>query len=134
MADIFFSYKREDRVSVERLVRLLEDNGFTVWWDPAIVPGERFATVIRQELDRASCVVVAWSHNSINSHWVLDEATIGRDRGVLVPASFDGVEPPLGFRQLQTENLTNWKGEPHDLRIQNILAGIRRICNGATKE
>ena len=102
MVDVFFSYKREDRAAVERLVRLLEAERFAVWWDPAIVPGERYAAVIRRALNEAACVVVAWSHRSIESIWVQDEAGIARDRGVLVPVSLDGVEPPLGFTLIQS--------------------------------
>ena len=127
MADIFVSYKRDDRAAVEPLVRLLEAEHFTVWWDPTIVPGERFDRVIHRALDEASCIVVAWSHLSVDSHWVQDEAGIGRDRGVLVPVSIDGVDPPLGFRQLQTANLADWGGRSDDPRILHFLAGVRRI-------
>ncbi|PWT84591.1 MAG: hypothetical protein C5B56_15355 [Proteobacteria bacterium] len=127
MAEIFFSYKRDDRATVERLVRLLEAENFSVWWDPTIVPGERFASVISQALDAAPCVVVAWSRGSVDSLWVRDEAGVARDRGVLVPVSIDGVEPPLGFRQLHTTNLVDWNGRSDDPRIREIFAGIRRL-------
>lgn len=135
MADVFISYKREDRGAVERLVRLLEAEQITAWWDPSIVPGERYAAVIHRALDDASCVVVAWSRRSVESLWVQDEAGIGRDRGVLVPVSLDGVEPPLGFRQLQTLNLADWNGRSDDPRILHFLAGVRRlVCRPATTE
>ena len=127
MADIFFSYKREDRAGVEPLVRMLEAEGFSVWWDPAIVPGERFAKVIRNALDDASCVVVGWSVHSIESDWVQDEAATGRDRGMLVPVSLDGAAPPLGFRQLQTQSLKGWSGDRSDPRIASLIAGVRRL-------
>src|SRR5262249_45794620 len=135
MADVFICYKREDRGAVERLVRLLETDQITAWWDPSIVPGERYAAVIHRALDDASCVVVAWSRRSVESLWVQDEAGIGRDRRVLVPVSLDGVEPPLGFRQLQTLNLADWNGRPDDPRILHFLAGVRRLVrNPATAE
>src|SRR5262245_7189681 len=133
MADVFFSYKREDRSAVERLVRLLEAEGISIWWDPSIVPGERYAAVIRRALNEAVCVVVAWSHQSIDSLWVQDEAGIGRDRGVLVPISLDGIEPPLGFRQLQTANLADWNGRPDDPRILHFLAGVRRLVSASAR-
>ncbi len=44
-----------------------------------------------------------------------DEATRGRDRRVLVPLSLDGSEPPLGFRQFQTIDISKARlkrGEP----------------------
>jgi formylglycine-generating enzyme required for sulfatase activity len=127
MADIFISYKREDRERVEPLVRLLETQGYTVWWDPTIIPGEEFASVIREALDEAACVIACWSRLSIESFWVRDEAGIGRDRGMLVPVSLDGTEPPLGFRQFQTANLSDWIGDPADPRIMLVVAGVHRL-------
>jgi hypothetical protein len=58
MADVFVSYKREDQAAIEPLVHLLETKGFSIWWDPSIVPGERFASVIRDALNNAKCVIV----------------------------------------------------------------------------
>jgi hypothetical protein len=127
MADIFVSYKREDQAAIEPLVRLLEARGFSVWWDPCIVPGERFASVIRDALNNATCVIVSWSSRSIDSFWVQDEASVARDRGILIPISIDGAQPPLGFRQLQTTNLADWHGQADDPRIEYLLAGISRI-------
>lgn len=127
MADIFLSYKSEDRAAVAALVRVIEAEGFDVWWDRTLVPGEKFAQVIRRELEGAPCVVVAWSSRSVDSNWVQDEAGVGRDRGVLVPVSLDGSNPPLGFRQLHTVNLSDWNGKPDDPRTHHLLAGIRRL-------
>jgi len=127
MADVFVSYKREDHAAIEPLVHLLEARGFSVWWDPSIVPGERFASVIIDALNNAQCVIVGWSSRSIESFWVQDEASVARDRGILLPISIDGAQPPLGFRQLQTTNLADWHGQADDPRIEHLLVGIRRI-------
>jgi len=128
MADIFFSYKREDRSLVEPVVRRLEREGFTVWWDPTIVPGELFQSTIRHELETARCVIVAWSKNSIRSGWVHDEANFGRKRGILVPVNLDGIEPPLGFGNIHTV-LLNEEGD-----IQNLLNGVRRLVQSTSIE
>jgi formylglycine-generating enzyme required for sulfatase activity len=127
MADIFFSYKREDRTSIEPLVGLLEREGLTVWWDPDLVAGERFDEVINREIEQARCIVVAWSVNSTKAVWVRDEASTGRDRGILVPLSLDGARPPLGFGQFQTPNLSDWNGDPDDPRIRQLVAGVVRV-------
>ena len=39
MSDIFVSYARADRARAELIVRALESDGFAVWWDPNIEPG-----------------------------------------------------------------------------------------------
>jgi formylglycine-generating enzyme required for sulfatase activity len=127
MADIFFSYKREDRASVEPLVRLFEGEGFSVWWDPTLVAGELYDQVISREIEKASCVIAAWSASSVHAVWVRDEAMSGRDRGVLVPLSLDGVRPPLGFRQFQTPDLSGWAGNRDDPRIRQLIAGVSRL-------
>jgi formylglycine-generating enzyme required for sulfatase activity len=131
VADIFFSYKREDRTRVERLVRELERADLTVWWDPTLVAGERFDQVIGREIDMAKCIVVAWSASSINAVWVKDEASVGRDRGILVPLTLDGSRPPLGFRQFQTPDLSEWSGDPNDQRIRQFVSGVVRIVRNA---
>jgi DNA-binding LacI/PurR family transcriptional regulator len=128
MADIFFSYKREDRPKVERLVHLLEGERFTVWWDAAIETGEHFSAVIREQLDTASCVIVGWSATSVKSSWVLYEASAGRARDVLVPVSLDGTKPPLGFQQYQTQDLSGWEENFDDPRVQRLFAGVHRLA------
>lgn len=130
MADIFFSYKREDRARIEPLVELLEGRGLTVWWDPDLVAGESFYDVIKREIAQARCVVVAWSASSTDADWVRDEASMGRDRGILVPFSLDGARPPLGFGQYQTPNLSTWAGDPDDPRVRQLLAGVVRVVRG----
>ena len=42
MADVFVSYARSDKARVAPLVTAIEANGWTVWWDPAISPGQEF--------------------------------------------------------------------------------------------
>jgi len=127
MADVFLSYKREDQTRIAPLVWLLERKGLSVWWDTRLAPGERFTQVIQHEIERSRCVVVAWSANSINAGWVQDEAAAGRDRGILVPLSLDGVPPPFGFRGLQTPDLTGWTGDDDDPRTRRLIEAVVRI-------
>lgn len=129
MADIFFSYKREDRARIEPLVHLLERGGYSVWWDPDLVAGDRFDEVISREIEQARCVIVAWSASSTRAVWVRDEASTGRDRGILVPLSLDGARPPLGFGQYQTPDLTDWTRDPDDPRIRQLLDGVRQVVS-----
>ena len=102
---IFFSYARDDQARALPIIRLIEQAGFSVWWDGLLEGGERFSRTTEDALDRAKAVVVLWSKTSAQSHWVHDEATRGRDRRVLVPLSIDGSSPPLGFGQFQVIDL-----------------------------
>jgi hypothetical protein len=130
MADVFFSHKREDRTRIVPLVRLLEGEGLTVWWDSSLAAGERFDQVISREIAEARCVIVAWSASSINSMWVRDEATTGRDRDILVPLSLDGARSPLGFGGFQTPDLSDWSGDADDPRVRQLITGVRRVVSG----
>jgi TolB-like protein/tetratricopeptide (TPR) repeat protein len=103
---VFISYARADEKAAKALIRLIKRAGFKVWWDGLIPSGQRFSAKISDALEHAKVVVVLWSANSGGSHWVQDEAAFGRDRQRLVPISIDGSEPPLGFRQLQTVDVS----------------------------
>lgn len=112
MARIFLSYARTDRERVGKLAAALENAGHQVWWDRRLIGGAEFERQIEKALNEAEVVVVVWSAASVKSHWVRDEASAGRDRNRLVPVSLDGAQPPLGFRQLHTIDIADWKVDP----------------------
>ena len=105
---VFVSYGRGDREIAHRLAKELDGAGFTVWWDRDIDIGVPYDRVIERALVDASCVVVLWSSDSIESDWVRAEADEGRRRGILVPALVEPVAPPLQFRLLETVDLSGW--------------------------
>ena len=110
MADIFLSYARADQPKIERLAEALEAAGHTLWWDRHIEGGQHFAKDIEREITAAKAVIVAWSGDSIESNWVLDEASYARDEKKLVPLSLDGTQPPFGYRQIQSLDFTHLVG------------------------
>ena len=130
MANVFVSYAHEDRAKAELIATAIERRGRSIFWDSHLIPGDQYRRVLDRELDSANCVVVLWSHQSVNSRWVLDEAKRGADRGVLVPALIDQVEIPLGFGEAQTANLAEWGGDPDGAEIAPLLAGIERALTG----
>lgn len=124
ISTIFFSYARGDQARALPIIKLIEQAGYCVWWDGLLEGGERFSRTTEDALDRAKAVVVLWSKTSIQSHWVHDEATRGRDRRVLVPLSLDGSLPPLGFGQFQAIDLTQSKMNAKDAGIGQMLRAI----------
>jgi TIR domain len=133
MADIFISYAKEDRERVHSLVAVFESLHFSVWWDREIAAGRDFRAVIDQEIRGARCVVVVWSTNANASQWVCDEADEGQRRGVLVPVLFDNVLPPMGFRGIQAADLTQWKGDPDDATIKQLLEDVALVVKGTAE-
>ena len=111
MADIFISYKKEDAGRVIRMVEALRAEGFDVWWDHGIKAGSEWDRSIHKELYAAKVVIAIWSNASVAAPWVKEEATVGKNRGVLVPARIDDVDPPLGFMMIQAADLVDWHGD-----------------------
>ncbi len=74
MSDIFLSYASEDRERVRPLAEALAEQGWDVWWDRSIPPGQTWREVIQAALAEARCVVVVWSRRSVESRWVIAEA------------------------------------------------------------
>lgn len=108
---VFVSYSRDDLARARPVIDALVGAGHSVWWDGLLAGGDAYAHTTETALETADAVVVLWSARSIQSHWVRDEATRGRDRGRMVPVSIDGTVPPLGFRQIQYIDLAGWRGK-----------------------
>jgi tetratricopeptide (TPR) repeat protein len=124
MASVFLSYDRDDADRARPLALALEKAGHSVWWDLHVRSGAQFSKVIEEALKAADAVVVLWSVHSVESAWVRDEAAAGRDSGRLVPVSLDDTDPPLGFRQFQTIDLSRWKGRGKPAELRTLFADV----------
>ena len=134
MADIFISYARSDRGRIATLSAVLEQQGWSVWWDRHIDGGSAFAQAIESELHASRAVVVAWSGAALQSDWVKDEAAAARDQGKLVPVSLDGSVPPLGFRQYHVIDLSGWNGEPSAPALSDLQRSLAAKLGGTAPE
>lgn len=129
MADVFISYKKEDRELVERVSAALGAYKLTVWWDDSLESGQGFRGVIKDELRKARAVIVLWTKKSVVSDWVLDEADFAKNAGKLVPLRFaSDFDVPLGFGQVQVANLEGWLGAPDDPRFARVAERIGGIA------
>lgn len=125
MSDIFISYSSDDKERVRPLVRLLEQQGWSIWWDRKIRPGQIFDQVIEQAITEARCVLVIWSRHSVASNWVKTEADEGVSQNKLIPVLMDQVPIPLEFRRIQAANLTDWPPRAESSEFQILLDSIR---------
>ena len=130
-ASVFVSYSRGDQKRAMPVVAGLEKAGFRVWWDGLLEGGDTFLPTTEAALDGADAVVVIWSKTSVASHWVRDEATVGRDRRRLVPLSLDGSEAPLGFRQFQLIDIAKWRGNPAAPEFQRVIRAVAGLAGSA---
>lgn len=128
MADIFLSYSRVDLERARQFEDALERCGWSVFWDRELVPGVGYRDVIERELKAARCVIVLWSHTSVESAWVIDEAEEGNKKGCLISVLLDDVVPPLGFRQSQSATLAAWPGNVDDNEFQLLTRRLQTLC------
>jgi hypothetical protein len=110
MADVFISYKREERAQVERIAERLRGLGLTVWFDARLPSGESFDEEINRELHEAKCVLVCWSPGAVQSQWVRAEAAIGRERDVLAAVMLAPAKLYPPFNLIHSIDLANWDG------------------------
>jgi adenylate cyclase len=124
MADVFVSYARTDKARVAPLVAALEAQGWSVWWDPDITPGQEFDNEIEAELHAATAVMVVWTPTSVASRWVRGEAREAADRGILVPVRFDGARLPMDVRAIHTTDLDAWGEDRASAPFQDLLRAL----------
>jgi adenylate cyclase len=124
MADVFVSYARSDKERVAPLVAAIEAQGWSVWWDPEIDAGQQFDDQIEEELKAAKAVLVVWTTASVASRWVRGEAREAADRGVLVPARFDGARMPMDVRAIHTTDLDGWGDNASSAPFQALLRAL----------
>ena len=124
MADVFLSYKREDRASVEKLAHSLETSGHSVWWDGQLEPGQSWDREIERQIELAAAVVVIWSKRSVHSENVRCEADFAREAGTLVPVSIERCELPLFQRTTQVTDISDCIGDGENDTWRSFLSNI----------
>jgi adenylate cyclase len=134
MADVFVSYARADKARVAPLVAAIEAKGWSVWWDPAIVPGREFDDEIEAEINAAKAVLVVWTPTSVASRWVRGEARDAADRNVLVPVRFEQAHLPMDVRAIHTTDLDGWGENAAGTMAQEFLNALGMLIARATPE
>lgn len=125
LADVFLSYKREDRVRAIQVADALRAEGFSVFFDPEILVGDSWDQVIERELEAAVVVVVLWSKQSRHSEWVRNEAREGKRRNCLCPAIIEECTVPIEFNAIQAANLCEWTPtQPRNGEWERLLKSI----------
>lgn len=132
LADVFVSYKSEDRALAAMMVSALESSGLTVWWDQHIGMGEIWRAEITEHLDGAKAVVVLWTGRSAGreGRFVQEEAQRALQRGTYRPVLLDNVLLPLGFSEIQAHRLIEWSGDRHTPEFLSLLDAIRAMIAG----
>ncbi len=73
LPQIFISYSKQDVEFVRYLAALLRDQGFDVWYDAELNPGEDWWTVLEREIRACDAFIVVMTPQARQSRWVLRE-------------------------------------------------------------
>lgn len=128
-ADVFISYKRDQRPQVEKIAERLQELGLTVWFDAWLESGTSFDEEINQEVRSAKAVLVCWTASAVGSRWVRAEALIGLERGVLTAASLEPVELMPPFNLIHAEDLAGWQGNVTHLNWCRLVDRIKKFVH-----
>lgn len=121
---LFISYSRKDKALARRVADALGVEGYDVFWDAEIPPGQKFDTYIFSQLEQSDAVVVIWSTNSITSDYVKEEADYAKTNSVLVPLRIDHTALPFGFARIHTTDLLHWHGSIKDPEWRRVVGAI----------
>lgn len=123
-ADLFISYSQKDLAAIKSLTAVLQQCGWSVWFDQELKAGATYDRVIEQALSNARAVIVAWSKNSVNSDWVRAEAAFALESAKLFPVRLDDTPLPLRFIHVHTLNLSGWDGNAGHQALQALMAHL----------
>ena len=133
MADVFISYKRDERDAIERIAHQLRAIGFEVWFDASMSAGDAFSDEIDREARAARAILVCWSASARDSRWVKAEAMIGFEQDKLAAAYVDGPDgfsPPTPFNAVHAADVRAYLSAPNEAHAgwRSVLRRIGKLC------
>jgi hypothetical protein len=129
VADVFVSYKREDRERVSVIADLLSDLGLSVWFDASLAAGERWRAEITEEVEAASAMLVCWTPAATKSVQVMIEVKQGLERGILAPVYLEKTVLPAGLGAIHTSDLSKWDYALDAADWLALLAALERLVD-----
>ncbi|MEM9388222.1 MAG: TIR domain-containing protein [Pseudomonadota bacterium] len=124
VVDVFISYSHHDKPFVTKLVKALEAEGLTVWWDAHMTPGARIDQEVEGALESARKALAVWSPHSLQSEWVKDEARHAQEQDKLISICLGVHKPPLSFGARMHHDMSGWSGQA-DERFRPLLSALR---------
>src|SRR5262249_32557419 len=132
MADVFISYKSQNRPFTEMVAGRLRLYELSVWWDD-LLRGDRADEKIQAEIELSTSVVVLLSELSVaaNSDWVRGEIIRAGEK--IVPVRIDQVRhsalptPLLGRDLIE---LADWNGDTSHSEFRKLVARCLELKTG----
>lgn len=136
---LFISYSHNDQRDVEELVRYLQRGGHEAWFDHHLRPGQRWETVLKEQVTSCGAFVYVVSRDSLKSEWCKREYRIAkRVKLDIIPVLIDKnaeSEMPSDLKKYQyadcskgynTENVADLLGGLGDIEKKLIAQQARQ--------
>ncbi len=98
MADICIFYSEPDKDKVEALSSVLENLGWSVWWDKDITNG-RWGPEIEKNIKTARCVIPIWNKHAVRAGSItfVEAETSRKLNKPMITLVSEKIEPPFPF-------------------------------------
>ena len=136
MADICIFYSEPDKDKVEALSSVLENLGWSVWWDKEIKNG-RWAPEIERNIGITRCVIPIWnSHAARKDSITFAETDKARTlHKPMITLVSENIEPPLPFNSEHiTADISGWDGSDDSDCIGQIIESVESVLGVAPKK
>ena len=120
---LFFSYCHDNAGQVYPIIERLVLEGFRVWYDDGIHPGEDWPQVIAEHLSRATACVAAISRASAESHNCRNEVSFAvANNKPFLSIILEDFKMPLGMKlQLSSSRFLEHFGQSEDVFYDALL-------------
>ena len=98
---IFISYAHKDRDLVFPEIRKFQDEGYPIWYDNGLTPGQEWDEIIEEKLENCSLLVAFISNNSMASKNVVDEISLALQESTninIIPIHLEKTEYAMGLK------------------------------------
>ncbi len=126
MSDIFISYKREEREKARIIASVLVKQGYDVWWDVELLPGDRFANEIDEVIKRSKVAIILWSKKAVESEFIRAEANRANSKKSMISVKLDECEIPLPYNIHHFLDLSQWDNSEESPLLQILLKAIEK--------
>ncbi len=131
--DIFISYSRHDTEIVNKIVSILEHEGFKIWIDKnGIESGDAFKHVIVKAIEQSSCVLFFSSIASNSSKWTAKEIGVAAyENKCIIPILIDNSKynPEVKFDLINLDHIDFSDIRQWEEPLKRLLNTLRAKCD-----
>lgn len=127
---IFVSYSHEDKEVINDL-KMLNRQGFRIWYDKAIEIDTQWSKSIDDHLKACSAFMIFVSRNAVESDYVLEEVGMARDKKIPIIAVFltQDADPGINYRVLlRRQGINKWDKSQNDYYYE-LVENLKRIAS-----